>query len=169
MRRTAVLAILVATSAGLAGCGIGFVVRHAMRESDKTSTASSQADEHQVIASLQRYQQLALTGDTDRVADMFVPSGELSKQGDEPLTGREQIRKYLKSQADTSIRDYKLLATSTHVDGTLGLQSGTFDQSFSAPNGLVQKVTGTFDASWERQSDGRWLLARMHTTVRATP
>jgi ketosteroid isomerase-like protein len=50
---------------------------------------------------------------------------------------------------------------SLQIFGPSALQNGTFKQKTRLPDGKVLETQGTFEAEWDRQPDGSWLVARM--------
>jgi len=58
---------------------------------------------------------------------------------------------------------YRLDADKTTVTGATATQHGTYHQDVTGPDGKPIHVDGVFDASWQRDADGRWRIARMHT------
>lgn len=157
MKRPLLLPALLSSCLALGGCGL--LIGHAIREGTRANEQESQ-----VNASLERYRKLTLAQDIDRVADMFTPVGELSEGSDKPLVGQEQIRSFLKGLGTYRIQDYSLNATSTKLESGEVTQLGTYSQAVTTPIGTVVNAAGSFEAKWQRQSDGRWLLTRMHTS-----
>lgn len=155
--RTVFINILVASCLALSGCGL--VIGYALRESGRKSV-----EESQVIASLARYRQLVIAVDADRLADMFVADGEMSHDAEKPYLGQDQIRTFLKGLTGYRIQEYKLQALSTVVTSGTAREHGTYAQVVTSPGGDAIKAAGEFDANWQHQTDGRWLLTRMHTT-----
>ena len=148
--------LLLALCTWLSGCGL--LIGHAINSSNRTGV-----EESQVVASLARYRQLVVDVDVERLADMFVSNAEMSHGDETPHIGQQDIRGFLKQFADYKIQKYELQATSTAVDSQTAKQHGTYSQEVLAPNCNPVKATGEFDAVWQHQPDGRWLLVRMHT------
>jgi uncharacterized protein (TIGR02246 family) len=156
--RSTLSSILVAICVSLGGCGL--VIGYALRESNRHSLEDSQ-----VVASLARYRQLIIDVDAERLADMFVADGELSHDAEKPYLGQNQIRTFLRTFAGYKIQEYELRADSTAVEKETAKEHGTYAQVVIPPNGSPIKASGEFDATWQHQADGRWLLSRMHTTA----
>lgn len=121
------------------------------------------ADVSQVVAALETYRQLAVAMDAERIADAFDPQGEVSHNDGMPVTGRTAIVGLFKSFTGYKIESYELRGTSTAINGSSATQDGAYAQVVRAPDGGVINAAGRFTAEWRRQSDGRWLLHRMHT------
>lgn len=153
MRFGLIFAAVITATLPLSGCG--FVIGHVIRESSRKSETESQ-----VNASLARYSRLVVEQDVARLVDMFVPNGELLVGNDRAVVGPEQIGTFLKVAMENKVTDYSMTATSNKIEGSEVDQFGTYSQSTAAPGGAV-KTTGTFEAMWQRQIDGRWLLKKM--------
>lgn len=156
MRFRLLSALLLVTSLHLGGCAL--VIGHAIRESSRNSEHESQ-----VNASLTRYRNLVVAQDAERLTDMFTPSGTLSNDDATPAVGQEQIRLFFRNLPSVGNQDYAMNASSTKLDDGNAVQVGTYSQSTSMPGGAVVKTAGSFEARWQHQADGRWLLTRMHT------
>lgn len=156
MRRIHVIGT-VAICLLLSGCGllIGGLIRDNNRRTQ---------DETQVTASLARYRQLVMEDDADRLSDMFTAHGELSHNTETPHVGFGPIRTFLKSFTGYKVNEYQLTAVSIKVTDRSAAQHGTYSQRVAAPDGTIIKASGSFDAAWIHESDGRWLLTRMHTS-----
>lgn len=157
------VAVLSAPLLLLSGCG--FLVIHGVRHA---MSAYSKKDDEAVEAALARYRESVLAGKTDQLPDLFDPSGELSRDDQPAVSGRAALAAYFKSSAGTKVVDYELKATSTSVSGDQATQKGRYREKVVTPAGQTVSGQGTFDASWSRQSDGRWLLHRLHTTAAVT-
>lgn len=155
MRRPATVSLLLCLSMALSGCGL--VIGHAIREGMR-----KKQEESQVVASLARYRQLVIAVDSRRLADMFVEDGELSNDTETPHVGQGQIRAFLESRVGYKVQDFVLSASSTTSENETATQRGTYAETVLTPDGKVSRTGGGFYAVWRHQSDGRWLLARMH-------
>ncbi len=138
----------LAALAALAGCG---------------SLAMQEEAPARIEAALQTYSASVLAMDADRIAAAFTPDGELQNPGREPLKGPEAIKAFLKSFTGVKVEENELKGVSLQIVGPSALQDGTFRQKTRLANGEVVEAKGTFEAEWERQPDGSWLLARMTT------
>jgi ketosteroid isomerase-like protein len=134
-----------------------------MNSSHRTKT-----EESQVAASLARYRQLVVEVDAECLADMFVGNGELSHGNEPPHVGQADIRSFLKQFGGYKIQKYELQAATTTVDARTAKQHGNYKREVLAPNGSLLMTAGEFDAVWQHQPDGRWLLVRMHTVSTGT-
>ena len=156
------LGTFLALCLALGGCGllIGGLIRDSGRKTQ---------EESQVLVSLDRYRQLVLHGDAERLADMYAPRGELRHNAEKPLLGPQQIRLFLKNFADHQVQSFELRARSTIVEEGAVKQRGTYHLRVLAPHGSDIQAGGEFEATWVHEPDGRWLLSRMHTFAPAWP
>jgi len=156
MRHLTIIAVLCAVLASLSGCLMA--ARHIYR-----ATTTDPA-ESQLRAALERYQGLVLNTDVSRLADMFEAQGELSRDDQKPQVGHDAIAAALKAQfALAQPVEFELHAASTSVQTGSATQRGSYRQTLHAADGAAIKEEGSFDAQWQHQPDGRWLLRRMHT------
>ncbi|MEO8056394.1 MAG: hypothetical protein ABI768_14640 [Acidobacteriota bacterium] len=81
--------------------------------------------------------------------------GSMAEQEDAPA----RIEAALQAWAKTEGKEMK--GGSLQILGPSALQNGTFKQKVRLPDGKVVESQGTFEAEWDRQSDGSWLVSRM--------
>ena len=158
MRRTALVALAI-VALSLAGCG--FVVVHTAKKAYRELTK----DERDIGYALNRYRVLVTQGDFDKAAEMFDEGAELSHQGQSPVVGREAIRTFLSSFKGYKVIEYELEASSTSATGTKGKQEGTYHQKIVSPEGKAIEAGGSFQAEWNQQPGGAWLIHRLHTSA----
>ena len=101
--------------------------------------------------------------DADKLAASFTEDGEMQDRDHEPVKGREAIRTFLRSLSGVTVEENEVKGVSLQIVGPSALQAGTFRQKSRLAGGKVVESKGTFEAEWERQPDGSWLLARMAT------
>jgi ketosteroid isomerase-like protein len=70
-----------------------------------------------------------------------------------------RIEAALQAYAKTEGRE--MTGGSLQILGPSALQSGTFRRKTRLPDGTVVESQGTFEAEWDRQADGSWLVRRM--------
>jgi uncharacterized protein (TIGR02246 family) len=158
-RASAVLArgaICLAALVAIAGC---------VSPVSRTPSRPEQSPEQQVALQLARYEDGIRRMDFDAVADLFAPMGELVNPGTPGVYGREAIRKFLHSFDGFKVLENADHAESVVFDGPSLKQVGTYSQTVVIPGGETVKVHGRFEALWERDDDGRWLLASLKTTL----
>jgi ketosteroid isomerase-like protein len=81
--------------------------------------------------------------------------GSLAIEEDAPA----RIEAALQAYARTEGKEMK--GVSLQIIGPSALQNGWFRQRTRLADGTTAESKGTFEAEWERQADGSWLLARM--------
>jgi ketosteroid isomerase-like protein len=138
----------LAALAVLSGCG---------------SLAMQEDGPARVEAALKAYSASTLAMDVDKLAASFTEDGELQDRDREPVKGRAAIRTHLKSLEGAKVLENEVTGSWLQLVGASALQSGTFRQKSRLADGTVVESKGTFEAEWERQPDGSWLLARMTT------
>jgi len=117
----------------------------------------------QIIAALERYRVAVVELDLESEVASFTEDAEVS-QGNEPVVqGRPTIRALRQSQAGFKVVAYDLRTTATRVQGQVAIQNGFYSQRIISPQHESKFVNGVFEVQWSRQSDGRWLISRLHT------
>ncbi len=116
-----------------------------------------------IQAALSAYSARVLAMDADGIAATFTPDGELQNPGRDPIKGPDAIRTFLKSFTGVTVEENEIRGVFLQIVGAGALQTGTFRQKARLADGTVVDSKGTFEAEWERQADGSWLLARMTT------
>ncbi len=116
-----------------------------------------------IEAALQKCSGDMLAMDADRIASAFASDGELQDRDRPPVVGRDAIRTYLKTFTGVKVEENVLKGGSLQIVGPSALQMGTFRQKARLADGKVVESKGTFEAEWERQADGSWLISRVTT------
>jgi ketosteroid isomerase-like protein len=81
--------------------------------------------------------------------------GSFAQQDDAPA----RIEAALQAWAKTEGKEMK--GGALQILGPSALQNGTFKQKVRLPDGKIVESQGTFEAEWDRQPDGTWLVSRM--------
>jgi uncharacterized protein (TIGR02246 family) len=116
-----------------------------------------------IEAALQAYSGHMLAMDADRIAASFTPDGELQDRDRPPLKGRDAIRAFLSSLTGVKVEENEMTGVTLNLLGPGATQGGTFRQKARLADGKTVETKGTFEAEWERQADGSWLMSRMTT------
>jgi len=140
--------VALAALAALSGCG---------------SLAIEDDAPARIEAALQAYSGRVVAMEADRIAAAFTADGEVQEGDQPPVKAPDAIRASFASRAGAKIEENVLKGTSLQIVGPSALQAGTFRQKTRLADGTVVETTGTFEAEWERQADGSWLIARMTT------
>jgi ketosteroid isomerase-like protein len=117
----------------------------------------------QIIAALEHYRVAVVELDIENEMASFAEDAELSQGSDPPVHGRTQIRALLQSQAGFKVVDYDLHTAVTRVHGPVATQNGIYSQRIISPQHESRTVKGMFEVQWSLQSDGSWLISRLHT------
>ena len=138
----------LAALAALSGCG---------------SLAMQEEAPARIESALRAYSANMRAMDAGKIAASFTEDGEMQDRDREPVKGREAIRTFLRSISGVTVDENEVKGVSLQIVGPSALQTGTFRQKSRLADGKVVESKGTFEAEWERQPDGSWLLARMTT------
>jgi ketosteroid isomerase-like protein len=114
-----------------------------------------------IEAALQAFSRYTLAMEADRVAAAFTAEGEIQEGDQPPVKAPEAIRATFTARAGARVEESVFKGTSLQVLGPSALQGGTFRQKTRLSDGKVVETKGSFEAEWERQSDGSWLIARL--------
>ncbi len=115
---------------------------------------------------LAAYRQSVLAMDIDSTAELLEPDAQIHHADQAPVVGRAAIRKFLETFRAYHVTAYVIDAASTVVTGDTATQRGSYHQEVTGPGGEAIHADGVFEASWHRDGDGRWRIARMHTNSR---
>jgi len=115
---------------------------------------------------LAAYRQSVLAMDIDATAELLEPDAQIHHADQAPIVGRDAIRKFLETFRAYHVTAYVIDAASTVVTRDTATQRGNYHQEVTSPEGEAIHVDGVFEASWHRDGDGRWRIARMHTNSR---
>ncbi len=151
------LPLLLAAACLLPGCGFLVVrgARHVYGEMTK--------DDKAVDAALEAFAQRMLHKDFSAAAALFTADGTLQHDGQPPTVGPAAIQAYLQSFEGLSIQAYVLKPGSTSTSGDSASQRGSYSQTVQTVAGESLSAQGEFEADWQRQPGGRWLLRRLLT------
>lgn len=154
--------LLFAVLIGLVGCqSNNGGISHA-------DTGIRRQEATQVVAALASYRQLVINLDSERLADMFTPDGELIFNEAQPYKGRAAVLGYWRAFNGFKVDVYDLRATATSIESGAATQTGSYSQSASGPDGRQYKSSGRFETDWLQQPDGRWLIRRMRVVREAS-
>ena len=115
---------------------------------------------------LAAYRASVLTMNIDATVARLEPDAQIHHADQPAIVGRDAIRAFLQTFSAYHVTGYRLDADSTVVTGDTATQHGSYHQDVTGPDGAPLHVDGVFDASWKRDPDGRWRIARMHTNSR---
>jgi ketosteroid isomerase-like protein len=81
--------------------------------------------------------------------------GSMSEQDDAPARIEAALQAWAKAEGK------EMKGGHLQIFGPSALQGGTFRQKTRLADGNVVESQGTFEAEWDRQPDGSWLVSRM--------
>jgi ketosteroid isomerase-like protein len=116
-----------------------------------------------VQARLQHYSELMAVMDTEAIAAMYAPEGEMVNPRQPPVHGRAAIRKFLDGFSDYHVLANTDTADSTLIDGNQAEQIGTYRQSVRAPSGKVFETGGRLEITWQKSDAGEWEILQLAT------
>jgi uncharacterized protein (TIGR02246 family) len=123
--------------------------------------ATGDAARHDVEAAMQQYTTLLKTGPVDAQVALFTQDGELLEPGMAPLHGRDAIRAFLAPLvAAFEVQSATSTSDSVEIYGDAAYQWGTYTQHAGERGKPGAGYTGRYVASWRREADGHWRIAR---------
>jgi uncharacterized protein (TIGR02246 family) len=131
--------------------------------STPASPAGAGADaRREVEAAMQQYTVLLRTGPAEATAGLFTADGELLEPGLAAIHGREAIRAFLAPVfAAVNVESASTESEAVEVYGNAAYQWGTYRQRVAEKGKAGNDYHGRYVASWKRETDGRWRLAKM--------
>ncbi len=124
--------------------------------------ALGQSTGEQLIATLERYRRAVLELDVEREVASFTEDAELSLGNEPTLQGRTTIRSLLLAPNSAKVIAYELHPAATRVVGATAIQNGVYSQRTVSAEHQSTLEKGLFEVQWARQSDGTWLISRLH-------
>ena len=124
--------------------------------------AAGQTAGEQILAALERYRQAVLELDIQREIAVFTEDAELALGGEPVVQGRTTIRSLLTSPNTDKVVAFDLRTSATRVEGSKAIQNGIYSQRTVSAQHQSMLVRGVFEVQWARQSDGSWLMSRLH-------
>jgi uncharacterized protein (TIGR02246 family) len=120
------------------------------------------ADAHrEVEAAMQRYTGLLKTGPPEALAASYTADGELLEPGLAALHGREAIQGFLAPIFTAfEVQSATTESEAVEVFGNAAYQWGTYRQRAGERGKTAADYRGRYVASWRREADGQWRLAR---------
>lgn len=116
----------------------------------------------EVEAAMQQYTVLLRTGPAEATAGLFTADGELLEPGLAAIHGREAIRAFLAPVfAAVNVESASTESEAVEVYGDAAYQWGTYRQRVAEKGKAANDYHGRYVASWKREADGRWRLAKM--------
>lgn len=120
--------------------------------------------ESQVEQAMRDYDRFIFKMAADSLADCFTPTGQLGGIGSPLITGKDSIRRFLKSFDASAIH---MISNQSKIKsilfrGDTAILEGRFEQKAEV-NKKASVYTGDFTSKWLQDEQGRWLLQWMFT------
>ena len=128
-----------------------------------TSVRSRSVDETaRVEAATQHYAAVIRSAPVDSVIASYTENGELEIPGVGTLKGRKAIREFLAPlTAAVTVSATELRSDSIAVSGNVAQSRGHYRQVAGPKGGPAGEYRGAFHATWTREADGQWRIARL--------
>jgi ketosteroid isomerase-like protein len=114
----------------------------------------------EILNAMHHYDKMILAMNPDSIANVYTADGEL---GDQPIAGRDSIRKFLMSFTDFKVLETQSTSSSISFKGDSAFQEGSYYQKTKLPAGDTVMVKGLFSTVWLKGADNRWLIRKIHT------
>jgi uncharacterized protein (TIGR02246 family) len=133
------------------------------------STSRRPTDERaRVESATQRYAAMLRGAPVDSVIAIYAEDGELVIPGVGTLHGRKAIRDFLTPlTAAVTVASVEMQIDSVSVSGSAADERGRYRQVAGPKDGPAQEFRGTFHATWRRDRDAQWRIARLVMEPRA--
>jgi ketosteroid isomerase-like protein len=114
-------------------------------------------------AALNHYGRLVQAMESDSIAALYTPDGQLGGVGLATVTGPDSIRAFLHQFDRYHVLRATMMLDSSRMAGDTGIQHGRYAQRVQLPAGDTVEVSGKFTAEWLRGASGEWRIHRMAT------
>src|SRR5262249_53888000 len=112
-------------------------------------------------AALEHYNRLVERMQSDSIAALFTPDGELGSAGQNPIVGPAAIAAYLHTFDQYKVLSEQMTVDSASIAGDTGFQRGRYAQTVILPSGDTVSVSGNFTVTWLSIGSGNWRVRRM--------
>jgi len=142
--------LTVVLAAGVCAALVMAVSARAAQEMDAAAKALVRLDEEWSAAAGRR--------DVEKVASFYAEDAVAYPPNEPAAVGRDAAKKVWAAYlADESYQiSWKATRAEVCKSGELGFTSGTYEDSFKAPDGATVRGKGKFLCVWKKQSDGSW-------------
>jgi ketosteroid isomerase-like protein len=112
-----------------------------------------------VESAMQQYDHFIQKMDTDSIALLYAPDGDLGKMAH----GRDSIRRFLGGFKNMQVLSQASTSDTVQLKGDTALQTGTYHQTVIVSAKDTVKVKGAYTATWRWTDKQGWLIQRMET------
>lgn len=139
------------------------VIAAALVAAGCASTRARTVDERaRVEAATQHYAAMLRAAPADSVAAAYAEDGELTIPGMGTLRGRTAIHDFVAPlTAAVTVASVEMQIDSLSVTGPSAFEVGRYRQLAGPKGAPPQEYHGTFRATWRREADAQWRLARL--------
>lgn len=124
---------------------------------------NSDDDKREVTAALQHYDALIQTVNADSIALLYMPNGEIIGNGKPAAIGRDSIRAFLSTFRNVRVPSNVSTVIEINITADTAVQRGSYKQVAIISGQDTVRVKGDFTATWQRDTQGKWLIRRMET------
>ena len=121
--------------------------------------AAQSKDKSGVEEAMQKYDRLIMGMNSDSIAMIYAPDGELGKIA----KGRDSIRNFLNTFSKFRVLSQSSETNTIQITGDSAVQTGIYHQTVIIPSKDTVTVKGNFTALWIWMYNNRWLIHRMET------
>jgi hypothetical protein len=112
-----------------------------------------------VEQAMKNYDRFILEMNTDSIALLYSPEGELGKMA----KGRDSIRNFLNRFRDFKVLSQKSETNKISIEKDSAIQTGSYRQMVIVPSKDTVTVKGSFTARWIWSGARGWQIQRMET------
>jgi len=112
-----------------------------------------------VEQAMKTYDRYILSMNSDSIALIYAPDGELGKMA----KGRDSIRSFLNRFKDFRVLSQTSETEKISIDQDSAIQMGSYSQTVIIPSKDTVAVKGSFTALWIWSGTSGWLIRRMET------
>ncbi len=112
-----------------------------------------------VEQAMKTYDRFILNMNTDSIALLYAPDGELGKMA----KGRDSIRIFLNKFKDFKVLFQRSETDKISIEQDSAIQTGNYRQTVIIPSKDTVTVKGSFTVLWVWSGSGAWLIRRMET------
>ena len=141
---------------------LSHTVQYAILAAALTATGCNNATHNKagVESAMQQYDHFIQKMDTDSIALLYAPDGDLGKMAH----GRDSIRRFLAGFKNMKVLSQVSTSDTILFQGDTALQKGTYHQTVIVSAKDTVKVKGAYAATWRWADKQGWLIQRMETT-----
>ena len=119
-----------------------------------------------VRAVMGKYNQCFLQMNTNCIAALYTPDGEIYTTGLLQASGPDAIQSFMNQSFEAApITSFTATIDSIIINGDVAVVRGRYDEKTTHPTGQSNEAKMRYIAEWMQQSNGQWLLKRYSTDI----